>query len=327
MNIKLLEKYFAGKATSAEKEKVLKFFEQENLNATNEQTMHEWWQQYLTENEDKKVELKVLQHIHQQMEIEKVNKRRVTPWLKIAAMLVVFFSVALVIYNLSKDNSGEKNVASIETITKQTPLGAKLQVTLPDGSLVFLNAGSKISYPAQFTGNQRLLSLEGEAYFEVVHDSLRPFVVDCRQVSTLVLGTSFNLSGYEEKPIVVSLTSGKVQVDFDQSDLVILQPGEELTYHQDTYQIKVNEFDPYLVTGWKDGILIFDENNLSEIIRKLERWYGVQISLGGINNPNQLQWNYSGEFDNENLVNVLSGIAYVKGFDYEIDGKQVILKF
>jgi len=327
MDITLLEKFFSGKATRQEREEVLAFFKKEQLDYTSEKALQAWWQQYLIDHQDENVESRVLTNIHQRIDRLDSGKKRLNPFFKIAAVIVLVFSISFVVYEYANNTVETPQIASLEMISKETPPGAKRQFMLPDGSLVFLNAGSRITYPPMFSADIRSVSLIGEAYFEVVRDTLKPFIVNCQQVETRVLGTSFNLSGYDNQQVQVALTSGKVQVEVDQNKSLILQPGEQLVYDQNQQTVQVEAFDTFLVTGWKDGVLIFDESSLSEIIDRLKLWYGVDIQLQGISNPANYQWDYSGQFHDESLENVLRGISYIKNFEFEIDDKSVTLKF
>ena len=105
----------------------------------------------------------------------------------------------------------------------------------------------------------------------------------------------------------------------------ILKPGEQICYNEMNQSASVMPFDVIKTIAWKDGILIFNDSDLNDIIKKLQRWYGVEIRVNGLEDIKDVKWKYSGEFDNESLDNVLGGISYVKGFDFKIEGKKVYL--
>ena len=323
MNIRLIEKYFAGKATEKEKEEVFNFFKRQNIDPYNEHILSEWWSNYkpdknydhLSEHTLKKIN-KRLDHYNNQQSF------RLPHFLKVAAVFLIFLSVTFVIYR-SGIIQGDSNQKLAQHITKQAPEGAKMQFMLP----IHLNSGSKLIFPETFSDDLREVKLEGEAYFEVEKDVQRPFVVLCQEVETRVLGTSFNISAYDPDNIIISLTSGSVKVSYNNNSLddAILKPGEQFTYNRKIHSSSIVPFDIYKITAWKNGVLIFDDADLKDIVNKLERWYGVEIQVNGLEDLNEVKWNYSGEFDNESLDIVLSGIGYVKGFDFEIQDKKVYL--
>lgn len=329
MNISILQKYFAGTASREEQEKVLDYFKDQNIDPENEKVLQQWWLQFETDEKKDQLSENILKKIHSRLDEDTQTTTHSflrSNWLKIAASLLIIFSVVLYFYN-----SGivpDEKTKIVNTITKEAPLGAKLQFKLPDGSYIYLNSGSKLTYPAVFDVTSRQVGLEGEAYFEVAKDARRPFIVKSEDVETKVLGTSFNISTFDPENIIVSLNSGSIQVSYrsDSTDNTILKPGEQFTYHRSSESALVSSFEKERINAWKNGLLIFDDCNLNEIVRKLQRWYGVEIQVDGMENVSQTAWKYSGEFDNESLENVLEGISYVKGLQYKIEGKQVFIK-
>jgi|GEM_PF-484908 len=201
--------------------------------------------------------------------------------------------------------------------TKTVP-SEKIVITLSDNSIVILNAESRLNYPSGFSGRKREVYLEGEAYFEVQHDTARPFIIYTQNVSTTVLGTKFNVSAFPgENNIAVSLVEGKVNVAMNlnsPSEKVIeLMPKQQLTYDKSKKTGIVNEFDYQKTIGWKDKNFIFDGETLVNVFIKLERAYGVKFeladkSLGGrkikVNFQNASLWTI-----NESLKK-LTGLKY-----------------
>jgi ferric-dicitrate binding protein FerR (iron transport regulator) len=166
----------------------------------------------------------------------------------------------------------------------QTVMGQKIKFNFLDGTSITLNADSKLKYPESFQKANRDVYLEGEAYFEVAHDTNKPFIVHCKNISTTVLGTKFNVSAYpNEKEIAISLIEGKVNVSDNQLDndkkLAILKPKQQFLYStaKKTYHIK--QFDKDEIIGWKDNLLKFNAEPLSEVLIRLERAYGVKFEL------------------------------------------------
>jgi ferric-dicitrate binding protein FerR (iron transport regulator) len=170
--------------------------------------------------------------------------------------------------------------------------------------------------------------LEGEAYFEVVHDPAKPFVVEAGNTKTRVLGTSFNIKAYtRDRDVTVALTEGRVEVwrtgagVYEEAEQ--LEPGEGLSAPIGG-RFRRFVFDPKEHTAWKDGLLYFKRADFNTVIRSLERWYGVDFE---VHNFSQDDWSFTGSFRNEYLTTVLDNLSYARNFDYEIDNKKVIMNF
>ncbi len=236
-------------------------------------------------------------------------------WYKVAAVLTFFLSLTYAFYFLSKSKGLVQEVAQSTMQVKENPKGQKLTTYLPDGSKVILNSQSKISYSSPFTGGQRLIELEGEAFFEVKKDPEKPFVVVSHNVTTVALGTSFNVNSKDPESVEVMLVTGKVRVSKSDSDYVILEPGHSAVSNSGK-EIAVKKFDYLDKVGWKDGALVFKNNSMTEILGKLEDWYGVDIKVSGdLDNG----FHYTGTYKNETLEEVLYGISFVHDFDFTIE--------
>ena len=159
------------------------------------------------------------------------------------------------------------------------PRGGEYVLTLADGTLVCLNAGSKLRFPVQFNGSTRRVELEGEGYFQVVRNEKMPFVVGASGVDITVLGTEFNVSNYPENVNVqTTLIKGKVKVTplHDESDYV-LQPGEQAVFDKESGEITVADVDVSYAIAWKEGRLRFRDRPLKEIMDFISRWYDVDV--------------------------------------------------
>jgi ferric-dicitrate binding protein FerR (iron transport regulator) len=209
------------------------------------------------------------------------------------------------------------------TVLKRTGPGEKLQLTLADGTKIWLNSSSQVEFPEKFERKQRLISLKGEAYFEVEKDSLRPFKVKTDELLTTVLGTSFNVDARKAGKTKVALVSGEVEVSSGHSK-VSLAPGDMLNFDNVTGSLDVSGFDSLQVLGWKDGVLMFHRASLREVKEGLEDWYGVEIML---KNAKGVNWQVSGEFPQQMLEEVLESMSYIKEFDYKIEDKAVTITF
>ena len=209
---------------------------------------------------------------------------------------------------------------------RSTDPGVKAHLTLSDGSQVILNSGSKLKYIRNFEGDKREVILEGEAFFDVVKDSLRPFTVVTRETKTTALGTSFNIKSYEQGTLDISLLTGEVAVESSLEELTYLTliPGEAINIDVPNNRFVKGQFDKDLVVGWTKKLLVFQKTPFWEAVRTLENWYGVTFEIQ--NKPSR-EVLFSGKFDNETLEIVLEGLSYAAKFDYEINEDEVKIKF
>ena len=196
------------------------------------------------------------------------------------------------------------------------PRSGEYKLVLSDGTKVWLNSASKLKYPVAFTGGQRKVFLEGEAYFEVAADTVHPFLVETSGMSVTVLGTGFNVMAYpEEMEAAVTLVHGKVGVQTDHRQQ-ILHPDEQYVYQTTTRRGTVRKVDVSQYVDWKDGILNFDSMPLEELTRRLGRWYDVDFFFVA---EELKTLKYSGAFKKYN------DIRYVLNIIEEITNVQFVL--
>lgn len=190
-------------------------------------------------------------------------------------------------------NSG----SGIQLLTLSTPRGGTYQITLPDGSKVWLNSSSRLTYPSQFAKDERIVELEGEAYFEISKrlktkasanekTSKLPFLVKTRNQTVEVLGTQFNISAYsDESNVKTTLVEGSVKVALVNKKSaqgtvpIVLKPGQQSILHND--KTTVNRVDVSTFIGWKQGYFIFNGTELQDAMKQLSRWYNVEIRYEG----------------------------------------------
>ena len=158
--------------------------------------------------------------------------------------------------------------------------GEEYQLVLSDGTQVWLNSESRLKFPVQFAKNRREVILEGEAFFEVTKNPEAPFIVKTGPMNVEVLGTSFNVSAYkDEASIQTTLVEGKVRVSstFGQSQEQVLKPNEQAVFNKSNNQIEIIEVNAALYACWREGVFVFDEDNLEDILKKLSRWYDLNV--------------------------------------------------
>ena len=210
------------------------------------------------------------------------------------------------------------------------PYGKKFQITLSDGTEVFLNAGTSFKYPVKFiNGTKRqVYLLNGEAYFDVTKDSNHPFIVNMNEMCIRVLGTEFNVSSYPEDPIITTvLVEGSVSLFgknevYNDDETSLLKPGHMADWNKSNKEISINSVDTSLYTSWKNGKLIFKNIQFKNIVKKLERHYNVSI----INNNKELgEQYYNASFDIETIEEVLKSFNKSYEIMYTIENNKIII--
>jgi transmembrane sensor len=263
------------------------------------------------------------QHEQQQRgNIYSIIRSKFKYW-SVAASLALIIIIGIALFS-NRINTKDASIAdnSNEMISKITAAGEKLTVQLSDGTIIKLNSETKLIYPERFSDSIRLVYLDGEAFFEVAKNTEKPFVIKTRLAEAEVLGTSFNIKAFEnDEDMKMALISGSVRLKNKLGGEQILKPYEMGIIKHNQPVILTDQFDVKEVVGWKDGILLFKKATFEHVIKTLESWYGVEIENPSI----KTRGVYSGEFRNETLENVLTGIAYTYGLSYEIKGKKVYI--
>lgn len=174
--------------------------------------------------------------------------------------------------------SNKKTVVrrTIRMMEVSTPRGKDCHMTLPDGTKVWLNADSKISFPEEFNGKERNVAVAGEAYFEVTKDAQHPFIVKTEYFTTTVHGTSFNVCAYSAKEAYVALVSGSVAVKTNDGPEEFITPGQMASLTEESTML-IKNVDIYPLIQWKEGFFYFERDRLVDIMMELGRWYNVNI--------------------------------------------------
>lgn len=244
---------------------------------------------------------------------------------RIAAILLLSFSIPFYLMFLKHQEKKLPEPEVIPALEKNIAKGEKLSFTLPDGTRVWLNSGTAITYPEKFGTGERLVKMNGEAFFEIKKDSLRPFRVISGGFVTTAIGTSFNVKTDKVSGLKLSLVTGKAKVEEENSkEGFFLDPGLEFLDDPKSGKRTVRKFDPEKVLAWKEGKIIFENASLREVVGTLENWYGVEIHLV---NAENVKWKFSGEYQNQVLENVLNSMSFIEKFNYKINDKNVKLIF
>lgn len=235
---------------------------------------------------------------------------------------VVKLASGKIVYNLNGLSKGD-----LMMNTMRTPRGGQYQLTLPDGTKVWLNAASSITFPAVFVGDARNVKVSGEAYFEVAKNKEKPFIVDVDGKSSVeVLGTSFNVNAYEDESVLkTTLIDGSVKVNAN-AKVVILKPGQQAEVPEgNSKKIEVQStVDISQVMAWKNGVFNFERTDLQAVLRQLARWYDLTIQYEG-NPPVKY---FQGEMErNLTLKQVIEVLMRVQpNMEFKLNGKTLIVK-
>jgi transmembrane sensor len=199
--------------------------------------------------------------------------------------------------------------------------GERSRVVLPDGSTVQLNSDSRLKF-VSFNSGKRNVMLEGEGFFNITHDRLRPFIVVTHGIEIEVLGTSFNVSSYPDDSFVTTyLVSGKVKIT-DNNDDIFLNPNEAYSYNKVTRESVKMKMTDQRYSNWTKGVLTIDGETIGELAKKLERRFNVQIIFG---DHEVKQHTYTGSIRDEDLNIVLQAIEFASSIKYELRGDTVTL--
>lgn len=211
---------------------------------------------------------------------------------------------------------------AIQYNTISTPRGGQYQLVLQDGSKVWLNAASRIKFPAAFVGDTRDVEIEGEAYFEIAHNASKPFTVKTKSVDVQVLGTHFNIKAYaDESSVKTTLLEGSVKVS-TATESKTIKPGQQASVPENSDNISIAQnVDVEGVVAWKNGYFYFENTELQDIMRQLSRWYDVEVVYDGkvptgryVGKPSR----------NLNLSQILKVIEY-SGVKMKIKGNKIIV--
>lgn len=246
-----------------------------------------------------------------------------------AAVVAMLFAISIVFFS-QMETTENKIEISEQWVHKVNAKGEKLKVFLSDGTVVWLNGESSLSFRKPFSAKKRHVVLNGEAYFDVAHDPQNPFSVKTGNITTTALGTSFNIKAYKGEDFIdVDLETGKVLVSLSEPNnqsQVFIEPGERIRFNKMDSKMVVSKFNALHELCWKDGVLSFENAQFEEIIKKLSRWYGVEFKIEN-GEKNTQEWNYTARFNNDYLSNILVGMSFTKKFDFNINNEIVTITF
>jgi ferric-dicitrate binding protein FerR (iron transport regulator) len=220
-----------------------------------------------------------------------------------------------------KNGQEKETSSSLAYNTLTTPKGGQYQLVLSDGTKVWMNAASSLRYPAAFTGADRTVELNGEAYFEVAKNPSKPFRVLLNGMDVQVLGTHFNVMAYEnESAIKTTLLEGSVRVNSD-AQHAQLSPGQQVQHKPNTDFKVVNDVDVEEVVAWKNGYFQFNRDGLDVVMRQIERWYDVEVAYVGKISERQ----FGGKISRSSNIEDVLKILRLSNVSFRIEGKKIIV--
>lgn len=324
----ITEKYIRGKCTPEELEESIRLFSESKPNPELQPALFEYWMNEETSDrgEIPADELSaILNKVHHRIKLEHTQnlKSRMMKLVftvsKIAALVIFGVLLGLSVNYLKKTEP--------VYFTSIVPKGSVSQMVLPDGSIVYLNAGSQLKYTVESLNEKREVFLDGEAWFDVTKNEKKPFVVHTPFYDVHVLGTQFNVKAYTaDAEIATTLERGSVQITSSDhlklAQTTILQPGEQLVYSSFKRAIEVKKVETRMFTSWKENKLIFINMKLRELIVLLERKYGVEIETS---DSMILDYHYDGAIKDETILEVLDLLKETLPVTYQIEGQTIFI--
>ena len=334
INTEILKKYFKQKCDPGEKENVKNCLSDPKCERQLKYLVREHWNEIEINPPDNYVDsdriLDKIHHILHTKEWEEVQKKSFlrkiyNGFSKIAAILILPILIFSCWFIIGKTSSSEVDKISYAEIF--SPPGSRTNFELPDGSTGWLNSGSTLKFPVKFRGSSRKVSLTGEGYFDVIKNSKKPFVVMAGNIEVMALGTRFNVLYYlDDKTIDITLESGKVVINaICKNKKVVriteLEPDQQAVIQKETMKFQKRKVASQNYTAWKQGMLIFRNDPMNDLIKKIERWYNVEITL----KDKEIEgYRYRATFEDETLNEVLTLIKLTSPVDF-VQAKRVKL--
>jgi len=217
-------------------------------------------------------------------------------------------------------NATHAGVNAVLYNTLTIPPGGQYQVVLPDGTQVWLNSSSSLSYPTEFAGNSRTVKLTGEAYFEVAKNKDKPFYVEMNNVQVKVLGTHFNISAYaDDNDLTTTLLEGSVQISKN-GNQALLKPGQQAVIGSNANAITVSKAHINEAMAWKNGYFMFNDDNIVDIMKKVSRWYDADVEYHG----NFSSQRFGGTFTrSKSITDLLKNLEQISNVHFKITGRRI----
>lgn len=318
----IISKYLSGAASLQEEKRLMKWRSIDARNEREFQELSETWQMAHAElqmviPDKERVWSKIVNNLHQVKPVKMYTRRLLYRTAGIAAMLALVLGFSLTLFLVKKEE--------VRMVSYTAPVGQKAEVNLPDGTKVWLNSGSTLTYSTDYAKDHRSVKLDGQAFFDVARDDKKQFDVSVGNVKVLVHGTAFDINGYgDHSELEVVLLRGRVTVVSASTDrlLVDMRPNQKAIFPlHDIENSRLTTCDAEIESVWRLGKMKIENEKLQDVIRKMERWYGVRIQLQNVP-ENKRYWM---TIKTESLREMLEIVNRVTPITYIINGEEVII--
>jgi len=324
----LLIRYINGRCTADDLSRVKQFLQ----NPEWQQALENLLEADYLSIEDKQPDEATLEEWNQEFRDKYFKKSAVklwrTQWMGYAAACLLLLGIGGYFFSRLNTIGNGSEVTVVAMVKKTNPRGVRSKVILPDSSVVYLGAGSSITFPEQFAAQQRTMTLTGEAFFEITKNPKRPFVIHTGQMQTTVLGTSFKITAFTGTPLSVEVATGKVRVSREKSiketnELAVLLPGEAVTWDGKSQNAISGHTDIFAIKKWVTGEISFKNRSLLQIAAELENWYNVDISFTKTAKAQKrLSLSVDGTAPLANALDIICNTAHL---NYHFSGKQQVI--
>jgi ferric-dicitrate binding protein FerR (iron transport regulator) len=321
IDYKILKKFAGGKYSLSEFKLISRWFAEAEHESELKNAIQQHWNEFSAAYDTEKDLSSVLDQLKQKIASEKpvVNFRiKLQQFYRQAAAILL---LPLVLYSLYSTFIASPSSENRSTVEIYSPLGARTHFHLPDGTQGWLNSGSSLKYAGNFV-KKRTIRLSGEAWFEVAHDRKIPFVVSTRALEVQVLGTKFNVAAFPEENVTeVVLQEGSVNVNGHKGLFnVKMKPDEKFTYDKELQSGTIQTVNASQFNAWKDGLLVFRNEPLSEVLKRIGRWYNVDFVLS---DPEIAKFRYRATFQEEQIEEVIRLISLTAPISYSFNKREM----
>ncbi|MGV8093609.1 MAG: FecR family protein [Mangrovibacterium sp.] len=318
--IQLLQKFLRGNITDQELKSLFVWLNSEKGNLEYEKLSNEKWlsKEFETiENIDSSTLFSGIEAKMQEKQLWR-RKKFLIRLRNAAAIFILGFIIPLIYFTILNPQKVNQQMVYLQESLSNEKVR---KMTLPDGTAVWLLSGSTIRYPSDFSGSKtRNVEVRGEAFFDVTKDPVHPFILDLGEVGVKVVGTSFNVMNYgDEDHIQVVLKTGKIDLfkgEYDpDNQFVHVVPGQLVTYKKGDPEFRISDVDVDKYISWIGGTLLFHNDPLAEVLKKLGRWYNVTVE---INDPKVSDFPFTATIKNENLEQIVDLLKFSTPFKYSV---------
>lgn len=324
--ILLLDRFMRGETSSEEEQQLLTWFRESSAQDELMTFYRQRWQDSSETELPHEVQERMLRKIKARMEADRLQALpKVKPhpnllnrWVRYAAAIMLFIGIGIASHVYTRESMTVKNEYLVEA-----DKGQRASITLPDGTKVWLNSHTQVSYDSNYGLKDRVINLTGEAYFEVTKDKEHRFIVKTGDLAVEALGTSFNVKAYnEDLQIVATLFTGSIRAIVGKNS-VVLAPEQQVVFDRESSQLKVDKPENVLYACmWRDNELAFKGETLDDIATRLNRIYNIQVEF---KSEKIRQYRFSGVIKNNSLDNIIEIISLTAPIMYESRGDTIIL--